>query len=356
MKTRLPLLALAAIALCAGAGPAAAADTCSVTVWAPAGLASRHERPEGPGLVLSGAGLDGMPYDEVLAWMRRRLGPGSRRAGNLLVLQASSGNDYTDLFYRASRFASVREVLVPPCAPRSAVDAAAPYVDAADAVLFEGGDQANYVKWKGSALVAAVQRVYARGGFVGGGSAGLAIQGAVVYDAVAADKVLPDDVNLDSKMATRDPYGPAVSLTTGFLAWPPLAGTITDTHFERRNRFGRLAAFMARALHDGLVPGSRVYGLGVDEGSVLVVNGAGVATLLERSGYGVDYKTHGAWLLSGGPAERIAKGKPLLYTVEVTHISRVGGSYDLIHHKGAGERYTVTVDGSKPGLYSRNPY
>ena len=308
----------------------------------------------GPGLVLSGAGFLGMPYDEVLRWLAGRMPPSPKRTGNLLVLQASGEDDYTDVFYRASRLASVREILVPPCAPRSAVDAVAPYVNAADAVLFAGGDQSNYVAWKGSALMAAVRRVYARGGVVGGGSAGLAIQGQVVYDAVGADRVLPDDVDLGSQLAARNPYGPAVTLTTGLFAWPPLDATITDTHFARRNRFGRLAAFMARAYHGGLIRGPRVYGLGVDEGSTLIVDPNGVATLLERTG--VPYRTRGAYILSGGAPRRIGPGEPLLYTVEVTHLTVAGSGYDLVHHRGAGVRYAVTVDGSRPGLYDRDPY
>src|SRR3984957_9426924 len=349
---RLLLFAGIAGMLCGAPRGATAAD-CKVVVYAPGGLMRPSAALHGPGLVLSGAGFLGMPYDEVLAWLARRMPRSVKRSGNLLVLQASGEDDYTDVFYRASRLASVREILVPPCAPRSAVDAVAPYVNAADAVLFARGDQSNYVAWKNSTLMAAVRRVYARGGVVGGGSAGLAIQGAIVYDAVRADRVLPDDVDLGSRLAARNPYGPAVTLTTGLFAWPPLAGTITDTHFARRNRFGRLAAFMARAYHSGLVRGPRVYGVGVDEGSTLVVDPSGIATLLERTG--VPYRTRGAYVLSGGAPRRIGAGEPLLYTVEVTHLTVVGSGYDLVHHRGAGAHYTVTVDGTRSGLYDRDP-
>jgi cyanophycinase-like exopeptidase len=276
-----------------------------------------------------------------------------------LILQAWEGNDYAQTFYRHSRFAAVQEIFVPPCARALKVDAVAAYVDRADAVLFAGGDQAHYVAWKGSALIRAVRRVYARGGIEGGGSAGLAIQGSVVYDAVAADRVLPGGLNLDSRRAARDPFGPAVSFTTGLFAWPPLAATITDSHFARRDRFGRLAAFMARAFHDRLVGsdpvyGDRVYGLGIDEGSALVVDGRGVATLHEATG--TAYRSRGAYLLSGGAASRIAPGRPLLYTVDVVHLQHSGETYDLRNHRGGGARYRVTVDGSHANIYSRNPY
>ncbi len=92
-------------------------------------------------------------------------------------------------------------------------------VDKADAVYFAGGDQANYVIWKGSALIDAVKRVYARGGVVGGGSAGLAIQGAVVYDSVAGDRL---NVETHTKDAVNNPLEPRISFTTGLLR---VAGT-----------------------------------------------------------------------------------------------------------------------------------
>jgi cyanophycinase-like exopeptidase len=329
---------------------AGAAPRCAVTVYPLAGRVA-PATPRGPGLVLSGAGLLGMPYVDVLRWIRAQVAPRAGRAGNLLILQASGDNYYAQPFYAASTLGSVREILVPPCATRAQVDRLAPYADAADAVLFAGGDQSNYVPWKGSALLAAVRRVYARGGFVGGGSAGLAIQGAAAYDSVAADRVLPDDEDLGSPLATRNPYGTAVSLTVDFFAWPPLDATITDSHFAIRNRFGRLTAFMARMVHSGLVRGGRVYGLGIDEGSVLLVDRSGVATLRRMSGD--KYKTQGAYLLSGGAATRLA---PLLYTVDVLRISRPGERLDLRTHDGTGSRYRVTVDGARAGLYDRNPY
>jgi cyanophycinase-like exopeptidase len=324
-------------------------------VYPPAGRPGLGPAANGPGLVLSGSGLLGMPYVEVLRWIRSRMLPATGRAGRLLIVQASGENDYTAEFYRRSALGSIQEILVPPCAPRSSVNALAPYADRADAVLFVGGDQSHYVAWKGTALIDAIRRVYARGGVVGGGSAGLAIQGQVVYDSVAADRVLPDDQNVGSVDATRNPYEPAISFTTGLFAWPSLVDTITDSHFARRNRFGRLAAFMARSLRDGLVRGPRVYGLGIDEGSALVVDRRGVATLVEQTGG--TYATRGAYLLSGGAASRIRPGSPLLYTVDVVHLTRIGGGFDLLHHRGGSvTRYTVTVDGSRRGLYDRDPY
>ncbi len=57
----------------------------------------------------------------------------------------------------------------------------------------------------------------------------------------------PNDPNLDSKMALHDPYCTArITLARGFLDIPILKGVITDTHFAKRDRMGRLLVFLAR--------------------------------------------------------------------------------------------------------------
>lgn len=335
----------------------AAAASCAVHAFRPAGSYKASTLLGRPGLILSGGGLTTMPHAPVFRFIRERVqaAPGTR-AGNLVILGASDDERYySDPFYAQSRFASVREIYIPPCASRAAVDGAAHYVNGADAVLFAGGDQAHYVAWKGSKLIDAVKRVYARGGVVGGGSAGLAIQGAVVYDSVAGDRVLPDDQNVGSRDASANPYEPAISFTTNFLAWPTLRDSITDTHFARRDRFGRLTAFMARAIRDRLVAPYRIYGVAVDEGAALLVDANGMATLaIQRESDG--YAPRGAYILTGGPARRIVPGKPLLYTVAVTHLTQSGQQYDLVSHRGTGARYSVTVNGAARPIYSRNPY
>jgi len=334
----------------AASAPAAtaAADACSPTVYRPDGThvaASFHRS----GLVLSGAGASLMPV-AALHWMRARFGAPAGRAGNVLVLRASGERYTTDDFYRAGRFASVQEILIPPCASRADVDAIARYVDLADGVFFAGGDQAHYAAWKGSALIAAVRRVYARGGIVGGGSAGLAIQGAVAFDSVAADHIHGDsDYGVTTANATRNPLEPEISFTTGLFAWPALRDTITDTHFAKRDRFGRLVAFLARIAHEGL--GSPpFYGLGVDEGSVVLVDATGHA-VLRREG-----ASRGAYLVRFAASVALPPGRPLRATVEVARISADGETFDLANKRVAAPWKTVSVNGAATPRYSEDPY
>ncbi len=332
---------LAALALIASAN-------CSVTVFPRYGNYAPTAGIHGPGLLLDGGGALEAP-SASLRWLHRRLvGETPARGGNVVVLRASYSNIYDRPFYRDGNFASVQTILIPPCASRDAVDAVAPFVDGADAVYFAGGDQAHYVAWKGGALMAAVRRVYARGGVVGGGSAGLAIQGAVVYDSVAGDRLNQDTHTRD---AVANPLEPRISFTTGFFAWPALADTITDTHFVVRNRFGRTVAFLARILSNRLLPNARaVYALGVDQASAVAVGPDGTATLFNAPG------GRGAYLIRATYAPRLIAGEPLRCTVMVSHVHRNGERFDLLHKRTAEPWYAVTVDGARSPIYSRDPY
>jgi cyanophycinase-like exopeptidase len=350
---RLPIVLLCAltIPLLAGGVSSAATATprCSVTVFPRTGAYVPTPQLHGPGLLLDGAGISGSP-DTTLSWLHNRIaGDASQRAGNVVILRASYGNIDDQHFYVTGNFASVQTVLIPPCTTPAQVDRVAPIVDTADAVYFAGGDQANYVRWKGTALIAAVKRVYDRGGVVGGGSAGLAMQGAVVYDAVAGDRLNADTHTAD---AVRDPLEPRISFTTGLFAWPALANTIADTHFVARDRFGRTAVFLARIFHDALLPPTDyIYALGIDEGSAVVVDPDGNATVLNNNG------ANGAYLIRTSAAAPLVRGKPLPpYALDVSHIAHDGEKFDLLDKQTPEPWYTVTVDGAKTPPYASDPY
>jgi cyanophycinase len=314
-------------------------------VFAPAGARGPRAGTRGPALVLAGAGLSNMS-PAVLPWMRAHVrGARTGHAGNLVVLKASGERDYSDDFYARGDFAWVQEVLIPPCAAPGEVDAIAPYVDDADAVLFAGGDQSHYTAWKESALM------HARGGIVGGGSAGLAIQGAVVYDSAAADRLHPndDDYAVTTSNAVPNPLEPEISFTTALFDWPPLRGTITDSHFVKRDRFGRSIVFLARIVHDKL-GSAPVYALGVDEGSVVLVEPDGAATVRIKG------KDRGAYLVRMTKPPRLAPGAPLHATVDVVHVARDGERFDLAHHRASEPWRTVTVDGRRAPPYDNDPY
>ncbi|HEY1429066.1 MAG TPA: hypothetical protein VGF18_05805 [Candidatus Tumulicola sp.] len=333
--------------------PAAAQQTgdkssCAMTVYPRYGTYVRTPRLHGPGLVLAGGGAEEAPAS-VFPWMHRVIaGTESGRAGNVVVLRASSANEYDSFFYKYGRFASVQTVLIQPCAasPQNLARAAR-IVDGADAVFFAGGDQANYVSWKTSPLIAAVRRVYARGGIVGGGSAGLAIQGAMIFDSVAGDRY---NTNVHTSDAVADPFEPRISFTTGMFDWPALRDTMTDTHFAIRNRFGRTVVFLARIAHDHLLPSATaLYAIGVDQASAVVVDANGMATVLN------DPTGRGAFLVRAPATSNIAPGRPFHFTVSVSHVKRNFETFDLGNKTTSDPWYPITVRSGKP-QYSRNPY
>jgi beta-aspartyl-peptidase (threonine type) len=251
--------------------------------------AARPGRTE-PALMLMGGG--GW-VDPAFHWFAARAGH-----GHIVILRASGADEMQeDLYRRIGGVASVQTLVFHDRA--AARDPAVlDIVRQADGIFIAGGDQANYVRfWKGTPLNALMDRHVREGKPIGGTSAGLAILGGYAYGAL-------DGGSIVSAEALRDPLGPAVTLVGGFLHMPWLAQVITDTHFAARGRLGRLIAFLARLRHQGHAD---VVGLGVDEATVLAVDGDGIGRLFTRDrGY--------AWLVRPqGAPQRIAPGKALEY-------------------------------------------
>ncbi|MBV8163987.1 MAG: cyanophycinase, partial [Candidatus Eremiobacteraeota bacterium] len=274
--------------------------------------------PQGPGLILMGGGGD---IDAAFVWMHDVIaGSKEGNGGDIIVLRASGDYAYDPYLMKLARFNSVRTIKVDPKASAADLATVAGYVRQAQGVFFAGGDQANYVWWKGSPLAAAVQQVYESGGVVGGNSAGLAIQGEWIYDSVAADRA-GADVEVTTKNAVPDPAEPIISFTHDLLRWPPLRGFITDTHFVQRDRLGRLAAFLARLHQEGA---GDVIGLGIDTGTAILVDKHGIGTLIRNNPHGA------ALFLRGGVAQPIQQGTPLVYKgITVTLLDQDGQTYDF---------------------------
>jgi cyanophycinase len=301
--------------------------------------------PAGPGLVLDGGGLD---VDEEFVWMRSTLSADkTRRLGDVVVLTAEGNSGLDSEIYNAAPFNSVQTINLPPPSTQDDLKKAASIIDKVEAVFFDGGNQANYTAWAGSPLMAAVQRVYERGGVVGGTSAGLAILGQYVFDS--------SNGSVSSDEALANPYSPLVTFTRNMLRFPPLTGWITDTHFDTRNRFGRLTVFMARQIADGAVSGSppQIYGVGVDESDAVVVDKRGKANLLQSSS-----NPGAAYFLVGGPATQVEAGEPLIYpNIKVTRLDDPGQYYKLTKRCGTGPTYTISVDARQTNPFGNvDPY
>ena len=149
-------------------------------------------------------------------------------------------------------------------------------VDAAQAVYFSGGNQARLVDTlrpggQNSPLLDAVQRLFARGGVVAGGSAGAAVMSEVMF------RDPPQDVLALMKSPLRE--GHDIDRGFGFVRHD----VVVDQHLIRRGRIGRLLALMQQS--------GKPLGLGLEEHTAVVVRGDEVEVVGDRGVLVVDY-TH----------------------------------------------------------------
>lgn len=241
------------------------------------------------GFLLSGGG----DWDRAaFRWFADRAGN-----GHIVVLSASPSTDgHIEFYERIGGLASVRLFLFRD--RRAAFDEKLlEAVRRADGIFLGGGDQANYVRmWRNTPLSRIMDEAVAAGEPIGGTSAGLAVQGAWLYGAM-------DGGSITSEEALRDPLGPGVTMVDDFLHTRQLAHIVTDSHFDARDRLGRLIAFLVKART--LAPRRRLVGLGIDEAASMVVETNGEAHL-----FGQTNDNH-AWLVSGGEVSGLAPGAPL---------------------------------------------
>lgn len=224
------------------------------------------------GTALAGGGTD---VDELFQWMIKKAG-----GGDFVVIRASGTAAYNSYIYGLGTVNSVETLLInsralanDPAVERTILDA--------EAIFIAGGDQANYVNfWKGSKVHAALDHLRSVKQIpIGGTSAGCHILGSTYFSALQGSIV--------SSEALSNPY---VSLLTlgynDFLKQPYLSDVVTDSHFDNRDRHGRLVTFLARMSKD---TGALARGIGLDESA---------AVCIEPSGLGLIYGKGTAYFLN----------------------------------------------------------
>ena len=238
----------------------------------------------------------------------------------------------------------------------------------AQAVFISGGDQANYIRyWKNTALHTTLNQLMANNVPMGGTSAGLAVLGqfdfSALNDSVSSAEALADPYN---EFMTLDPD--PLSLTGGFLTPGSFKNAILDSHFDERNRMGRLMTFVSRLiapvgasgcaggiLAAGTSPINGARAVGVGEQAALLVEGDG-----QRKPYTARRAVNPDLVMAGAiyfvrplqAATTCQPGKPLTaYSMEISKLDddRV---FNLSDWTGL-PTYTIDVI---DGVLSREPY
>lgn len=226
-------------------------------------------------LIIAGGGVS--PRDEII-W--RAIADEGGSASEILVISAGSsepeaaGAEIVTVLRRYSAKATLVPLSVIPNAfagsgGKTATDPAwISRARAARGFFFAGGAQGRIVdalapQGQGTPLLHAIREAHAAGAFVSGTSAGAAIMSGTMFR----------DPSGQLEMLLRGPQGEDIGAGLGFLAQPWLV----DQHFLARDRHLRLLSGLCKLDH------ALLGGLGVDEGTALVVRGD-EAEVIGRSG------------------------------------------------------------------------
>ena len=254
--------------------------------------------------------------------------------GDFLILRAETDDDYAKKLneeIRAICPLNSAATLIFSSREDSADSKVVQIIDRAESIFLAGGDQSNYVRfWQDTPVQDAINRHIAAGGPIGGSSAGLAILGEFSFAAMI------DTIN--SAEALSDPYGNKITISRDFLRIPLLAGVITDTHFAKRDRMGRLVTFLARILQDGWT--RQVRSIAVEENAAVLLDPDGQAKIV---GAGPAY-----FMEAQKAPEVCRKATPLQITGVSVHRVPTGGAFNLKTWSGAGgDDYTLSTVGGK---------
>jgi len=281
------------------------------------------------GLLLMGGGAD------VDAAFRKRVFP-RIKGGDVVVLRTSGKDGYNTYFGGLLQADSVETLMV-----RRRSHANSDYVNwvvrQAEFLWIAGGDQSDYLnRWKGTRLQESINFVYEKGGVIGGTSAGSVVQSEFIYD--------PDGVRgARSPEAVGDLCHRSSNISTGFLKTNLMRGVIADSHFEQRDRMGRLLAFMAR-----LAPGA--VGLGVDEQTSI---------FFTADGTGVVDGQNAVYVLKPDGRSRLARAtcdEPIYYEKLLRHRLTAGHTYSMETHTSTVTPTRIGIDGSIKDYYLGAPY
>jgi len=286
----------------------------------------------GPAYDLGGGGRD---VDEAIQWMINQVRGCSDCETKLdvLVLRSSGDDGYNEPIYAMKGVDSVETLIIDSRDDANKADVI-DTIKKAEVIFFAGGDQCQYTRnFKNTPVEKAVESVNKRGGGIGGTSAGAMIESDVVYNACSNA--------VETREALSNPYED-ISFTYGLFEWGNMNHTIIDTHFDKRDRMGRLMTFIARQLRDG--EADSVLGIALSEETSLVVDKNGLGKVM---GKGVVY------LVLGDHTPEVCEPEtPLTFSNYKIWKLKPGETFNLKNRPTTGF-YRVSVE---KGRLSDDPY
>lgn len=227
--------------------------------------------------VLMGGGTDvSQTFTRMIDRMTKCSDGSVGNPGNFVVIRAGGNPAYDSYIAKQGPVAAVITIVVPDRDSALAIGDATNEVGqqvqallkTAGAIFLTGGDQGDYYNfWKGTPVEQLVTtQVNSIGIPISGTSAGMMILSEIAYvpDATYTSSYALQNPNYMKQWLHKDFW----SNRTPFI---PLQGTVTDSHFDTRDRMGRLATFLADSISLGWVDSSSARGIGVDQETALVM-------------------------------------------------------------------------------------
>lgn len=257
------LLMLPAAGFCASPRPAKPADLNVLISGSPADQVV--ELTDGPVAILMGGGA------EVDRTFQQYAFP-VIKGGDVVVLRVDRLGGYNPYFYDELVSGALKpnsvETIQLDTPEQANSDYVAWAIETAEMVWIAGGDQSDYTAaWRGTRAQEALQKVWDKGGVVGGTSAGLAVLGEFIFDPANAPAT-------SSQSSIANPYNAGATISDRFINIPYLNNTITDTHFRNRDRMGRALGFMAVLREENRSPMMRA--VCVSEESAITITKDGI--------------------------------------------------------------------------------
>lgn len=282
-KYAIQSLLIATIAgLSLGAGSAIAANKSKLSIYQHGKAVSEMPCGTQPvksrSVVLMGGGID---IPSAFSFMINEMASctdGTGKPGNFVVVRAGGNPSYDSFIYKQGPVGAVLTIVIPD--RESAVAVGDPnnevgqqvqaLLKTAGAIWITGGDQGDYYNfWKGTPVEALISNQVQQYGIpIGGTSAGMMI--------LSEYNFIPD-IAYSSSDALNRPYFLQQWLKKDFWTgqnktpYVFLKNTVTDSHFDARDRMGRLVTFLADVINMGWSSPNNAKAIGVDQETALIL-------------------------------------------------------------------------------------